>query len=148
VKNRRAHSLTVRRFIAGLMAATIGGFGSLAVATASQANISCDLTVTSYSVTTDPYGNPLGPYWVYASITNTAPVTSTGWVVYIDLPTNYLNFIDFDADPMSEYGSGWYRALDRNRAIPPGQSTQLRFLMTMNSGAAFNTPTQNFCSLF
>ena len=77
MKNRRAHSLTVRRFIAGLMAAAIGGFGSLAAATASQANISCDLTVTSYSVTTDPYGNPLGPYWVYASVTEVPPADRT-----------------------------------------------------------------------
>jgi len=130
------------------MAAVIGGIGSLTIATPSQANISCEMTVTSYSLTTDEYHHPLGPYWVYVSVKNTAPVTSTGWVLYVDLPTNFLNFIDFDADPMPEYGPGWYRATDQNKAIPSGESTLLRFLIGMPSGVVFSTPTSYGCSLF
>ena len=135
-----------RRLIAGLMAAILGGVGSLAVATPSQANIACELTFTTQSLTFDQYGKGVGPYWVYGSIKNTASVPSIWWVVYIGFP-NLGNIISWDLASMPDYGQGWYSARDYNKAIPPGESANFKFLVNFSSPDGSGMPNPYFCAI-
>jgi len=106
----------------------------------------CALSFTATSLAFDVEGNPVGPYWVYGTITNTAPTTSIWWVVYISFP-HMLNLIAWDLHGMPMYGDDWYSATDYNKAIPPGGSATFRFLITMDSWTADPMPDPYFCSI-
>lgn len=144
MKNRPSRRLLVRRFIVGLTAAVIGGIGSLSIATPSQANVSCDMLVDSHSAA----DGRNGAYGVDVDLANAGPARSAGWVIYVGLPANYLSVITQDANPMPEYGPGWYRATDQNKVIPFGWNIRLHFLVTMPTGEALTTPTSYGCSLW
>jgi len=125
------------------MAAVIGGGGSFAIAAPGQAAIPCSL---SYTVA--PWRDPAAPYYyiVSAWIKNTGQVTSTNWVVYISFPSGTTTELYWNAQPMPEYGDGWYTAAAWNKAIPPGQEANFGFKVTTPPGVV-GTPTVFVCSI-
>jgi hypothetical protein len=142
MKNRRAHRLVVRRLIAGLTAAVIGGVGSLAIVTPSQAAIPCTVTDQGFLIP-----NPAGSwYQVNGTITNTGSVTKYRWVVDIDFPdgTTYLQY--WNLTPMPEYGDGWYSNMNGfNGTLRPGESALFGLIAKMPPGV--NDSPELFCSL-
>lgn len=143
MKHRRAHRPVMRRLIAGLLAAIVGGIGSLTIATASRADMPCAL-----SYATNFWGNPAAPqYYVTATINNTAPMTSTGWVVFVSFPTGTTTLLYWNLRSMSAIGDGFYSAADWNNAILPGQSANFGFLVATPPGVV-GTPTSFTCSIF
>jgi hypothetical protein len=146
MKYRRTYRPVARRVIAGLMAAVLGGVGSLAIATPSQAAAPCTLSFTATSMTFDERGNPRGPWWVNGTITNTGSVTSSLWIVYVPFP-NRLNLIAWDLQAAPNFEEGWYTSTDANKAIPPGQSVTFRFVVAMTSPEISGMPSQYFCSI-
>ena len=142
MKNRRAHRLVVRRFIVGLMAALIGGVGSLATATPSRADIPCALT---YTVTA--WGDPAAPqYYVNAEIKNTGPTTSINWVVYISFPPDTTTQLYWSVNPMPMYGDGWYTGVAWNKAILPGHTANFGFVVVPPPGVV-GRPGTFVCSI-
>ena len=142
MKHRRTRRLVGRRFIVGLVAATIGVVGSLAVATPSRADMPCEVRYSAIY-----WGTPAAPqYYILTEIKNTAAVTSIGWVVYISFPPDTTTDLYWNVRPMPMYGDGWYTAADYNKAILPGQSAGFGFVVSPPPGVV-PTPTSFACAI-
>jgi hypothetical protein len=142
MKNRRAHRVVVRRLIAGLTAAVIGGVGSLAIVTPSQAAIPCTVTDEGGFL-----GDETGVwYQVNGTITNTAAVTKYRWVVDIDFPDGATILQAWNLTAMPEYGDGWYSNMNGfNGTLRPGESTLFGLIAKMPPGV-YDSP-ELFCSI-
>jgi hypothetical protein len=140
--NRRVRRPFVRRLLAGLMAAVVGGVGSLAIAAPSHADgMPCRVDFSDYAYSSNPQ-----QHRVVAYVHNTGSVTSTGWVVYAYLPSDTV--IDWYAmvDPMPEYGPYWFSAR-QPKAIPPGHVVSFYLTYTVPAGVDGQL-SEIACSIF
>jgi hypothetical protein len=129
-----------RRVSVGASAIILAAAGSVAVATPSQANVNCSV---SFFTSDRWYLGQIRDSTVFVDMRNTSTATSTGWVVYVGTPGTLINY--YGVQPMPEYGPGWYKAKDSNRAIPPGQPVSIFFTYRP---AAPMSPDDVMCSLF
>jgi hypothetical protein len=138
--NRRGRRPFVRRLLAGLMAAVVGGVGSLAIAAPSHADMPCEVDFIDF-----PSSNPQ-QHRVTAFVGNTGSVTSTGWVAYVFLPPDTVIDSYAMVDPMPEYGPGWFSAR-QPKAIPPGHVVSFYFTYTVAPGVDGQL-SEIVCSIF
>jgi hypothetical protein len=140
--NRRVRRPFVRRFLAGLMAAVVGGVGSLAMAAPSHADgMPCRVDFSDYASSYNPQHHRVTAY-----VHNTGSVTSTGWVVYAFLPPDTVIDSYAMVDPMPEYGPGWFSARE-TKAIRPGHVVSFYFTYTVPPGVD-GALSEIVCSIF
>jgi hypothetical protein len=124
---RRAYRPAVRRLIAGLMAAIIGGVGSLAIATPSQAAFPCAVNY-NMQVLSVAWETPV--VQVNASITNTGS-TSGHWSVYLLAPTG-TTVQYWSVTPMPQ--PGMYQGASYNWILRAGETTNFGLILHMPPG--------------
>jgi len=122
------------------LAAIIGGVGSLAIATPSQAAPPC---AVNYDV--QVFGNVETPYaQVNASITNTGSTTYGHWSVYLLTPLG-TTVQEWGVTPLPR--RGWYEGALYHALLGPGDIASFGFLLRLPPGSLDSSLIAIACSV-